>query len=84
MVATYPHNMDQIQPGAPRQCLSCYGLFLRISFVGIRLKVGKDLHKHIIQKLAYQIFEILSRNIFLYQNIKEVFEIRKSGGLVSR
>ena len=26
MVATDPCNMDQIQAGAPRPCLSCYGL----------------------------------------------------------
>ena len=26
VVATYPRNMDQIWAGAPRPCLSCYGL----------------------------------------------------------
>ena len=26
-VATYPCNMNQIQVGTPRSCLSCYGLF---------------------------------------------------------
>ena len=31
--------------------------FLRIRFFGIGLKIGTDLHKHIIQKLANQIFE---------------------------
>ena len=29
MVATYPRNIDQIQAGAPRPCLSCYGLSKR-------------------------------------------------------
>ena len=27
MGATYPCNMDQIRAGAPRPCLSCYGLY---------------------------------------------------------
>ena len=31
--------------------------FLRIRFFGIELNIGKDLYKHIIQKLAYQISE---------------------------
>ena len=31
--------------------------FLRIRFFGIGLKVGTDLHKYIILKSAYQIFE---------------------------
>ena len=31
--------------------------FLRFSFFGIVLKISTDIHKHIIWKLAYQIFE---------------------------
>ena len=29
VVATYPCNMDQIPAGAPRPCLSCYGLWYK-------------------------------------------------------
>ena len=31
--------------------------FLRTSFIGIGLKIGRDLQKHIIRNLAYRITE---------------------------
>ena len=31
MVATYSRDMDQIRAGAPRPCLSCYGLSFRVA-----------------------------------------------------